>query len=153
MLGEKIEFYGEQLSMLAIAKRIGISRDTLNRHYMSTGSIYEAEKICKEIIEDKQASLIDYNGEKLAIQTIAKKVGIKDAKTLKKYYEQTGDIYEAIKKCNESKIEYYGKQLTLDAIAKKEGLKRDTLERYYNNTGNIYEAVKVCLENKKKSYI
>ncbi len=151
MLGEKIEFYGEQLSMLAISKKIGISRDTLNKHYMSTGSIYEAEKICKKVIEDKQASLIDYNGEKLAIQTIAKKVGIKDAKTLKKYYEQTGDIYEAIKKCDESKIEYNGEQLTLDAIAKKEGLKRDTLERYYNNTGNIYEAVKDCLENKKNA--
>ncbi len=151
MMGEKIEFYGEQLSILAIAKRIGISRDTLNKHYMSTGNIYEAEKICKKIIEDKQASLIDYNGEKLAIQTIAKRVGIKDAKTLKKYYKQTGDIYEAIEKCNESKIEYHGEQLTLDAIAKKEGLKRDTLKRYYNNIGNIYEAVEVCLENKRKA--
>ena len=151
MMGEKIEFYGEQLSILAIAKRIGISRETLNKHYMSTGNIYEAEKICKKIIEDKQASLIDYNGEKLAIQTIAKRVGIKDAKTLKKYYKQTGDIYKAIEKCNESKIEYHGEQLTLDAIAKKEGLKRDTLERYYNNIGNIYEAVEVCLENKRKA--
>ena len=151
MMGEKIEFYGEQLSILAIAKRIGISRETLNKHYMSTGNIYEAEKICKKIIEDKQASLIDYNGEKLAIQTIAKRVGIKDAKTLKKYYKQTGDIYKAIEKCNESKIEYHGEQLTLDAIAKKEGLKRDTLERYYNNIENIYEAVEVCLENKRKA--
>lgn len=151
ILGNKVEFYGEQLSLLAIAKRIGISRDTLNKHYVSTGNIYEAEKICKKIIEDKQASLIDYNGEKLAMQTIAKKVGIKDAKTLKKYYEQTGDIYLAIEKCNESKIEYNGELLTLDAIAKREGLKRDTLERNYNNTENIYDAVKVCLEKKKKA--
>lgn len=151
MLGNKVEFYGEQLSLLAIAKRIGISRDTLNKHYVSTGNIYEAEKICKKIVEDKQASLIDYNGEKLAMQTIAKKVGIKDAKTLKKYYEQTGDIYLAIEKCNESKIEYNGELLTLDAIAKREGLKRDTLERNYNNTENIYDAVKVCLEKKKKA--
>lgn len=151
MLGNKVEFYGEQLSLLAIAKRIGISRDTLNKHYVSTGNIYEAEKICKKIIEDKQASLIDYNGEKLAMQTIAKKVGIKDAKTLKKYYEQTGDIYLAIEKCNESKIEYNGELLTLDAIAKREGLKRNTLERNYNNTENIYDAVKVCLEKKKKA--
>lgn len=43
MLGEKIEFYGEELSLSAIAKKIGISRDTLNKHYMSTGNIYEAE--------------------------------------------------------------------------------------------------------------
>ncbi len=146
-----MEFYGEQLSILAISKRIGISRETLNKYYKSTGSIYEAEKICKKIIEDKQASLIEYNGEKLAIQTIAKKEGIKDAKTLKKYYEQTGDIYKAIEKCNASKIEYYGEQLTLDAIAKREGLKRDTLERHYNNMGNIYDAVKTCLDKKKKA--
>jgi len=151
MLGEKVEFYGEQLSLLAIAKRIGISRETLNKHYIRTGSIYEAEKICKKIIEDKQSSLIDFNGEKLAIQTIAKKVGIKDAKTLKKYYEQTGDIHKAIEKCNESKIEYHGEKLTLDAIAKREGLKRDTLERYYNNTRDIYDAVKICLEKKKNA--
>lgn len=150
MVGEKVEFYGEILSLLAISKKIGISRETLNKYYISTGNIYETEKICREILEKKQASLIDFNGEKLAIQTIAKKVGIKDAKTLKKYYEQTGDIYEAIKKCNESKIEYNGELLTLDAIAKKEGLKRDTLEKYYNEIGDINEAVRICLENKKK---
>ena len=73
MVGEKVEFYGEILSLLAISKKIGISRETLNKYYISTGNIYEAEKICREILEKKQASLIDFNGEKLAIQTIAKK--------------------------------------------------------------------------------
>lgn len=42
----------------------------------------------------------------LAIQTIAKREGLKDAKTLKKYYEQTGNIYEAIEKYNKVRIEY-----------------------------------------------
>ena len=151
MLGEKIEFYGEQLSILAISKKIGIARDTLNKYYEQTGNIYEAEKICRKILEEKQASLVDYNGERLAIQTIAKRVGIKDAKTLKKYYEQTGDIYQAIKKCNESKIYYNGEQMTLDAIAKKEGIKRDTLETHYDKTQDIYVAVNYCLEIKKKA--
>lgn len=149
-MAEKIEYYGEYLSILGIAKIIGISRDTLNKYYISTGNIYEAEKICKKILEEKRASLVEYNGEKLAIQTIAKKVGIKDAKTLKKYYEQTGDIYEAIKKCNESKLEYKGEMLTLDAIAKKEGLKRDTLEKHFKRLGNIYESVDYCLSIKKQ---
>lgn len=151
MLNGKIEFYGENLSLFAISKKIGISRDTLNKHYEQTGDIYEAERICKKIIEEREASLVEYNGERLAIQTIAKKVGIKDPKTLKKYYEQTGDIYQAIKKYDESKIEYNGEKMTLDAIAKKAGVKRDTLETHYNKSGNIYEAVEYCLELKRKA--
>jgi len=148
---EKIEFYGEKLSILAISKKIGITRDTLNKYYEQTGNIYEAEKICRKILEEKEASLVEYEGEKLAIQTIAKRVGIKDAKTLKKYYEQTGDIYQAIEKCNESKIDYNGEKMTLDAIAKSKGIKRDTLETHYKRTGDIYEAVKHCLEVKQKA--
>ena len=95
MLNNKIEFYGEMLSMRAIALKIGVSRDTLQKHFDKFQDIYEAEKICRKIIEEKNESLIEYNGESLAIQTIAKKERIKDAKTLKKYYEQTGDIYKA----------------------------------------------------------
>ena len=151
MLGEKIEFYGEKLSTNAIAKKIGTTTTTLTKYYEQTGSIYEAEKICRKILEEKEASLVEYDGEKLAIQTIAKRVGIKDPKTLKKYYEQTGDIYQAIQKCNESKIDYYGEKITLDAIAKREDIKRDTLETHYNRTQNIYEAVKHCLEIKEKA--
>lgn len=151
MSREIIEFYGEKLSILAISKKIGITRDTLNKYYEQTGNIYEAEKICRKILEEKQASLMEYEGERLAIQTIAKRAGIKDAKTLKKYYEQTGDIYEAIKKCNKSKIDYNGEKMTLDAISKCEGIKRDTLETHYKRTGDIYEAVKYCLDVKQKA--
>lgn len=45
MVGEKVEFYGETLSLLAISKKIGISRETLNKYYISTGNIYEAESL------------------------------------------------------------------------------------------------------------
>ena len=106
MLNDKIEFHGKILSMRAISLEIGISRDTLQKHYDKTGDIYEAEKICRDILEQKKGSLVDYNGEMLAIQTIAKREGLKDAKTLKKYYEQTGNIYEAIEKYNKVRIEY-----------------------------------------------
>ena len=141
MLNDKIEFYGEMLSMRAIALKIGVSRDTLQKHFDKFQDIYEAEKICRKIIEEKNESLIEYNGESLAIQTIAKKERIKDAKTLKKYYEQTGDIYKAIKRCKvnkyediylavneckelrrklkESKIEYNGERLTITEISRK----------------------------------
>ena len=150
MLNDKIEFHGKMLSMRAISLEIGISRDTLLKHYEATGDIYEAEKICRGILEQKNGTLIDYNGEMLAIQTIAKKEGIKDAKTLKKYYEQTGDIYKAIKKCKNNKVEYNGEMLTMNAIATKTGLKGDTLRKYYEQTGDIYEAVRQCSELRKK---
>ena len=87
MLNEKIEFYGKTMSIKAISMEIGISRDTLQKYYEETHNIYEAEKICRDVIMQKSESLVDYNGEMLTIQTIAKKEGLKDAKTLKKYYE------------------------------------------------------------------
>ena len=144
MLNEKIEFYGKTMSMRAISMEIGISRETLQKYYEETHNIYEAEKICRDIIMQKSESLVNYNGEMLTIQTIAKKEGLKDAKTLKKYYEQTGDIYEAIKKYRSNKIEYNGEMLTMNAIATRTGLKGDTLRKYYEQTGDIYEAIKQC---------
>ena len=45
MLNDKIEFYGEMLSMRAIALKIGVSRDTLQKHFDKFQDIYEAEKL------------------------------------------------------------------------------------------------------------
>ncbi len=146
MLNEKIDFHGKIMSIRAISLEIGISRETLQKYYNETNDIYEAERICRAIIMRKGEALVDYNGEMLTIQTIAKKEGLKDPKTLKKYYEQTKDIHEAIKKCKENKIEYNGEMLTINAIAQKTGLKGDTLKRYYEQKGDIYEAVSQCLE-------
>lgn len=149
MLGEKIDFYGEKLSMLGIAKKIGTNRETLNKYYQQTGDIYKAEEICRKILADKEASLVAYNDERLTIQAIARKEEV-DAKTLKKHYDLLGDIYQAIAKCKEGKIEYNDEKLTLEAIARKEGLKRDTLETHYNRLGDIYQAVEYCKEVKRK---
>ena len=150
MLNDKIEYYGELLSMRAISLKIGIARETLLKYYEETGNIYEAERICKEILAQKNEMLVEYEGEKLAIQTIAKKVGIKDAKTLKKYYEETGDIYQAIKKCKNNKIEYNGEMLTINAIASRNKIKGDTLKKYLEKHGDIYKAVDECLAIRKK---
>ena len=61
MLGEKIEFYGEKLSTNAIAKKIGTTTTTLTKYYEQTGSIYEAEKICRKILEEKDIKLLEAN--------------------------------------------------------------------------------------------
>ena len=136
MLNDKIEFYGEMLSMRAIALKIGVSRDTLQKHFDKFQDIYEAEKICRKIIEEKNESLIEYNGELLAIQTIAKKERIKDAKTLKR--------------CKVNKYEYNGEMLTINAIAQREGIKGDTLKKYYDKYEDIYLAVNECKELRRK---
>lgn len=142
MTTTKIEFYGEYLSIEAIGKKIGVSKNTVKRYYDRTHDIYETERICKEILEKKEKNLIEYTGEKLTIGAIAKKEGVKDPKTLKRYYEQEKDIYKAVEKYKNSQIEYYGEYLTLHAIAKKEGIKSSTLQRYYDREKDIYQAVK-----------
>ena len=113
------------LSMRAIALKLGVSRDTLQKHFDKFQDIYEAEKICKKIIEEKNESLIEYNGEMLTINAIAQREGIK-GDTLKKYYDKYEDIYLAVNECKElrrkleeSKIEYNGERLTITEISRK----------------------------------
>lgn len=93
--------------------------------------------------------MIEYNGEQLALGTIAKKEGLIDV-TLSRYYKQTGDIYRAVKLCKETsrgkvkKIEYYGEMLAISVIAKREKIGIGTLTNSYKKTGNIYDAIKRC---------
>ena len=95
----------------------------------------------------KEEIKIEYNGEMLAMRTIAQRVGT-TGDTLKRYYEQTGDIYEAIKQYYQKKdeyesgrIEYKGELKFLRTIAKDEGVAETTLRRYYKKYGNIDKAV------------
>ena len=78
MLNEKVEFHGKMMSMRAISMEIGISRDTLQKYYDETNDIYEAERICREILTQKNETLIDYNGEMMAIHKACKKLGTHD---------------------------------------------------------------------------
>ena len=77
---------------------------------------------------------MDYNGEKLSLTAIAKRIGSSN-KTLKKYLTETGDIYIAVERCLEIKskrdldgqIEYNGELLNLNAISQREGIPYATL--------------------------
>ena len=143
---EKIEYNGEQLALKAIARQEKISYVTLIKYYNQTGNIKEAVEQSKAVAIGPRGSIekIEYNGEQLALGTIAKKEGI-DPNRLKGYYNQTGgDIYEAVKQSKAvaiEKIEYNGKQMSLRAIARQEEIERSILSKYYNQTGNIYKAV------------
>ena len=143
----KIEYNGEMLAIYAIARREGIGASSLRKYYGMYGDIYLAVNKCKEIRKKLEATKIEYNGEMLAMGDIAQRVGT-TGDTLKKYYEQTGDIYEAIKQYYQKKdeyesgrIEYKGELKFLRTIAKDEGVAETTLRRYYKKYGSIDKAV------------
>lgn len=147
MLDDQIEFYGKRLAIYAIARIEGIERVTLRKYYDKYKDIYLAVNKCKEIRRKLEETKIEYNGEMLAMRTIAQRVGT-TGDTLKRYYEQTGDIYEAIKQYYQKKdeyesgrIEYKGELKFLRTIAKDEGVAETTLRRYYKKYGNIDKAV------------
>lgn len=143
----KIEYNGEMLAIYAIAQREGIGASSLRKYYDEYKDIYLAVNECKEIRRKLEETKIEYNGEMLAMRTIAQRVGT-TGDTLKRYYEQTGDIYEAIKQYYQKKdeyesgrIEYKGELKFLRTIAKDEGVAETTLRRYYKKYGNIDKAV------------
>lgn len=143
----KIEYNGEMLAIYAIAQREGIGASSLRKYYDEYKDIYLAVNKCKEIRRKSEETKIEYNGEMLAMRTIAQRVGT-TGDTLKRYYEQTGDIYEAIKQYYQKKneyesgrIEYKGELKFLRTIAKDEGVAETTLRRYYKKYGNIDKAV------------
>ena len=149
-----VEYEGEKLSLYIIAKRVGINRDTLQKYYDQEKDIYKAIEQARKSIEDRKqrVTYIEFNGETLPIETIAKRTGI-GPQTLRGHFEKTGDIYQAIKNAQESKdylddrktyVEYNGETLALSTIAKRENIRRETLKRNYNETGNIYDAVKLA---------
>ena len=145
MLDDQIEFYGKRLAIYAIARIEWIERVTLRKYYDKYKDIYLAVNKCKEIRRKLEETKIEYNGEMLAMRTIAQRVGT-TGDTLKRYYEQTGDIYEAIKQYYQKKdeyesgrIEYKGELKFLRTIAKDEGVAETTLRRYYKKYGNIIQ--------------
>ena len=154
MINNQIEFYGEILTINAIAQREGIERVTLRKYYNKYKDIYLAVNICKEIRRKLEETKIEYNGEMLAIYAIAQREGI-GASSLRKYYDKYKDIYLAVNKCKEirrkseeTKIEYNGEILAMRAIAQRVGTTGDTLKRYYEQTGDIYEAIKRYYQKK-----
>ncbi len=77
---------------------------------------------------------------------------------MKKYYEKTGDIEQAIQLYNknkqeaeDSKIEYKGEHKSLKVIARDEDVAETTLTRYLQKYGNIDKAVFMAKIQRQKS--
>ena len=151
-----IPYNGEMLSFTAIAKLEGVSTTNLIDKYNKTKDIYKAVESAKEskIRREESITQIPYNGQMLAIKAIAKLEGV-TPNTLRRKYEQTHDIYEAVKLAKEvyvsredrnHQVEYNGQILTISAIAKLEEISQPTLNQKYLETHDIYEAIKLTRE-------
>ena len=71
MINNQIEFYGEILTINAIAQREGIGASSLRKYYDKYKDIYLAVNKCKEIRRKSEETKIEYNGEILAMRAIA----------------------------------------------------------------------------------
>ena len=156
----RISYNGQELSIHAIARLERISPNTLRKKYQQTNDIYEAVKRAKEIYVSKKdrISQISYNGQTLSFNAIARAEGLSPDSLIKKY-NQTQDIYEAVKLTKEgqiaqekriSKIPYKGQTLSIHAIAKLEGLTWKTLMNKYKQIQDIEKAVMLCKQIKSR---
>lgn len=162
-----ISYYDEVLSLKAIADKEDIKFESLKRYYDQSSDIYEAVKLAKEAQLKRNGSIL-YNGKMMSMLAISVEIGL-DSHALKRYYDQTNNIYEAIELAKRAKekqhgtIEYKGLTMTITAIANLEGIKRDTLKEFYELYGDINKAVfitkkgqlkrkEALLKGKKASY-
>ena len=93
MKGELYNYNGHLLSQADIAKLEGINRSTLADWYKKTGDMIKAVEGAKKTLEQRK---IQYYDKILSLTAISVKEKIK-FESLKKYYEETNDIYLAVK--------------------------------------------------------
>ena len=159
-LNGNIEYYGEVLSLKAIAKKENLAPGALSKKYKETGDIYEAVKASKESQQKRREGIqyVEYNEKKISITSLAKKLQLEPS-SLANAYEETGDIEKAIDLCRErqkiwnsdkSVIEFNGANLTLAAIARRTHLHRESLQQAYEEMGDIYKAIQRCKDDIKK---
>ena len=149
-----INYNGEILSLKAISQKENIKFESLKKFYEQTNDIYEAVRLTKEAQLKRNGSIL-YNGKMMSTSAIALETGI-ERHSLAKHYEQTNDIYEAIRLTKEAQlkhhgtIEYKGSIMTITAIAELEGIKKETLKEYYEIYGDIEKAVFITKESQLK---
>ena len=97
---------------------------------------------------------IDYQGEQLTITRIAQMNDI-NREPLRRKYNKTGDIDQAVLLAQESKmgprgpikyVDLFGEKMAIGRIAKIYGMKYETLLFAYQVTSDIDEAISLCFD-------
>lgn len=149
-----IQYYDEVLSLKAISDKEQLTFESLKKYYDETQDIYQAVQLAKES-QLKRNGSIEYNGIKMTFLGISKLEKI-DSASLKRYYEKTQNIYEAViltkkaKELHNGTILYKGEIMSISKIAIIENIKRDTLNEFYEIYGDIEKAVFITKESQLK---
>ena len=149
-----ISYYGDVLSLKAISVKEQVKFESLKKNYEELEDIYKAvEKTKKDQL--KRNGDIPYNGKNMTIYAIANLEEVGN-KSLAKYYQETDDIYEAVRLAKQAQdnhngtILYKEQMMTISGIANLEGIKKETLRKYYELYDNIEKAVFITKEAQLK---
>lgn len=100
-----------------------------------------------------QTKLIDYQGKKMSMKSIARLNDVNYLVLRNKYKLTNGDIEQAIatvkavQKEPYKYVDFFGKKMTIKQIAKIYGVSGDNLQDVYKQVGDIDEAVSLCVNN------
>ncbi len=149
-----ISYYDDVLSLKAISIKEKVKFESLKKNYEELNDIYKAVEKTK-YDQLKRNGDIPYNGKNMTIYAIANLEEVGN-KSLAKYYQETNDIYEAIRLAKQAQnshngtILYKGQMMTISGIANLEDIKKDTLRKYYELYDNIEKAVFITKESQLK---
>lgn len=149
-----ISYYDDVLSLKAISVKEQVKFESLKKNYEDLKDIYKAVKKTKQD-QLKRNGDIPYNGENMTIYAIANLEEVGN-KSLAKYYQETHDIYEAVRLAKQAQDDHNGtilykeQMMTISGIANLEGIKKETLRKYYELYDNIEKAVFITKEAQLK---
>jgi len=149
-----ISYYDEVLSLKGIAVKEQVKFESLKKNYEVLKDIYKAVEKTKQNQLKRNGDIL-YNDKNMTIYAIANLEEVGN-KSLAKYYQETNDIYEAVRLAKKAQdnhngtILYKGQMMTISGIANLEGIKRETLRKYYELYDNIEKAVFITKESQLK---
>ena len=141
-----VQYNGQMMTVKAIAESEGLSQASLAKTYKALGDIDAAIAECKKN-KVKLHGTIQYGGTQKTLTAIAKEEEINYA-ILRDEYENSGDIYEAVRICkerqDERRVQYGNESLSMTELSNRIGVAHQTLKSWFEKTGNIDKAVLIC---------
>lgn len=135
-----IPYYGQCLTIHAIAKLEDLDNKSLKRYYATTNDIYEAVRLAKEA-QAKRNGTIPYYDQMMTISSIAKLEKVK-RDTLAQFYDIYGNIYKAVLITKKSQLRrkqalHKGKMINYEKISKYLEVSPLTLDQMIESGENV----------------
>ena len=135
-----VDYYGDQVTIPELSSITGISDATLRYRYdkgyrgeeLWTGKIQHYQR--KKAISQKAKIYVEYDGEKVSLYELSKKIGIDYGFLWKRYSKGVRGsqlFQESMKK--EILVDYEGEKINLKQLASRTGIGYTTLHRRYRS--------------------